>query len=114
MTGKRTIVAIAALGAAISGGIAAATPQPYLRSVAAHRRHVVAVFTLGDLAPGKILVAISSARGANGALLARNVRLQESIANATRVAGGLRIQTRHALRPRRYYVQVSGVVVGLD
>jgi len=111
---RSTVAALAALGAALLSGFAAATPAPYLRSVAAHRGHVVAVFTLGELVPGKIVVAVRSATGANGALLPANVRLQESIARAARVRGGYRIQTRHTLRPRRYYVQVSGVVAGLD
>jgi hypothetical protein len=114
MTGKSTVVALVALGAAIWSGISAATPQPYLRSVSAHHRHVVAVFTLGDLAPGKILVAVSRATGADGALLPQNVRLQEPLAHMTRVQGGFRIQTRHTLRPRRYFVQVSGTVLGVD
>jgi hypothetical protein len=42
------------------------------------------------------------------------VRVQESLSSATQVAGGYRIRTQHKLRAGRYYVKVSGVVVGLD
>jgi hypothetical protein len=112
---RRSVIALlAALSAALLCGFAAATPVPYLRSVGARRGHVVALFSLGELVPGKILVAVRPATGNDGALLAANVRLQESLARATRVSAGYRFQTRHALRPRRYYVQVSGVVAGLD
>lgn len=114
MGGRRTVSALATLGAALVSSIAAASPDPYLRSVAAKKGHVVAVFTLGELAPGKIVVAVRPATGADGALLAANVRLQETIGRTTRVRGAYRLQTRHTLRPRRYFVQVSGTVVGLD
>jgi hypothetical protein len=114
MASRSTVAALAALGAALVTGLAAATPVPYLRSVTAHRGHVVAVFTLGELVPGKILVAAKPATGDGGAFLPANVRLQEPIARTTRVRGGYRFQTRHRLRPRRYYVEVSGVVAGVD
>jgi hypothetical protein len=114
MGGRRTVAAFAALGAALVSGLAAATPEPYLRSVGAHQGHVVAVFTLGELAPGKILVAVRPTTGADGALLTANVRLHEAIGRTRRVSGGYRFQTRHTLRPRRYYVQVSGTVIALD
>ncbi len=114
MRGRRTVAALAALGAALVSGLAAASLNPFLRSVGAKKGHVVAVFTLGELAPGKIVVAVRPATGADGALLTENVRLREAIGRTTRVRGGYRFQTRHALRPRRYYVQVSGTVVGLD
>lgn len=114
MGGRSTVAALAALGAALVTGFAAATQVPYLRSVAPHRRHVVAVFSLGELVPGKILVAVKPTTGADGAFLPANVRLQESIARLTRVRGGYRYQTRHTLRPRRYYVEVSGIVAGVD
>ncbi|TMM06479.1 MAG: hypothetical protein E6G02_04810 [Actinobacteria bacterium] len=114
MRGKSSIAALIALAGALVVSIAAATPVPYLRSVATHREHVVAVFALDDLTPGKIIVAVRRTTGDDGALLPANVRLQESTARATPVRGGYRYKTRHTLRPRVYYVQVSGVVSGLD
>jgi len=98
----------------LAGNVAAAT-APYLRSVAAVHRHVVAVFRLGtDQAPRQILVATSPKTEPNGALVSTNVRLRETIARTTRVPAGTREVTRHSLRPGRYWVQVSAEVTGLD
>ena len=106
--------ASAALGAAFLSSLSAATPAPFLRSAAAHRGHVVAVFTLGsDLAADRIAVAVSPKTGPTGAFLKANVRLSESV-RPTRVPSGYRFRTRHTLRAGRYYVQVSGIAVGVD
>jgi hypothetical protein len=104
----------AACAAVVGATGAAATPQPFLRSVGASRGHVVAVFTRGDLAPGKIVVAVRPGTGRDGSFLRQNVRLKEPIARETPLRGGYRVRTRHTLRPGRYYVQVSGAVIGLD
>lgn len=112
LTRRSFVAALAALCVATSAS--AAAPQPFLRSVTASRGHVVAVFTRDDLAPGKIVVAVSPETGPGGSFLRQSIRMQEPIARETRVRGGYRVRTRHALRPGRYYVQVSGVVIGLD
>jgi hypothetical protein len=98
----------------LAGNVAAA-PAPYLRSVAAVHRHVVAVFSLGtDQAPRQIVIAASPKTGPNGALVSTNVRLRETIARTTRVPAGTRVETRHSLRPGRYWVQVSAAAIGID
>ena len=108
------LVAIAVLGALFATAVSAASRVPYLQSVSASHRHVVAVFTLGpDLAPGRILVAAGSQTSPNGQFVKANVRLNEPL-RAVKVAGGFRTQTRHTLRPGRYFVEVSGTVIGLD
>ncbi len=109
-----TVTMVAALGAALLTSISTATSVPYLRAVSVHNRHVVAVFTLGDLAPDHIAVASSPQTQANGAFVRANVRLQEALPRLTRVPNGYRVQTRHTLGAGRYYVKVSGLVVGLD
>jgi hypothetical protein len=111
-----TLAAAIGLAAAIlASNVTAATPTPYLRSVVAVNRHVVAVFRLGtDLAPRQIVVAVSPKTEPNGALVSTNVRLRETIALTTHVPGGTRVKARHTLRPGRYWVQISAEVVGLD
>jgi len=112
--GRSVAAGCAVLGVALATSAWAAAPQPYLRSVGASRGHVVAVFTRGDLAPGKIVVAVRPGTDPDGSFLPQNIRLKEQIARETPLRGGYRVRTRHALRPGRYYVQVSGVVIGLD
>jgi hypothetical protein len=115
---RSTALGLAALGAAILTAFSAAASPPYLRSTAASRGHVVAVFTLGgtesDLRPGRIAVAAGPRIQADGSFASANVRVQESLSSATQVPTGYRIRTQHKLRPGRYYVKVSGVVVALD
>jgi hypothetical protein len=105
--------AIGVLAAALLPVMSAAATQPNLRSVSSHRRHVVAVFTLGELAPGEILVASRPATGRTGALKPANLRLRESMAPSVR-NGVARWETKRALRPGTYYIQVSGRPVDLD
>ena len=107
------LIAAAALGPALVAAAAAGTPTPYLRSASSATRHVVVRYSLGELIPGRILVATSASRDKRGRFVQANVRLNEPL-RGTRTASGLRLRTRHALRPGRYYVEVSGTVVGLD
>jgi hypothetical protein len=113
MKSSQVLIAAAALGAAIVTAASAASPVPYLRSATAVKRHVVVTYRLGDLIPGRILVATASRRETSGRFVQANVRLNEPL-RGTMTASGERLRTRHALRPGRYYVEVSGTVVGLD
>jgi len=112
---KRLVLAAAVvLGAAALTGISASSPNlPYLRSVSATKGHVVAVYQLADLLPGRILVAVRPQTDLRGEFLKRNVRLAEPL-RSTKTSSGLRTRTRHRLAPGRYYVQVSGNMVALD
>lgn len=120
MRSRTAIVAAAVLAAVFLTNVSAAvSAAPYLRSVAASRGHVVAVFTLRsgeteETTAGDIAVAVRPAIQPNGAFVAANVRVQESITNPTRLATGLRVRTVHRLRPGKYYVKVSATVLGLD
>jgi hypothetical protein len=113
MKSSQVLIAAAALGAALVTAASAGTPMPYLRSATAASHHVVVRYSLGDLVPGRILVATSASREKNGRFVQSNVRLNEPL-TGTRTASGLGLRTRHALRPGRYYVEVSGTVIGLD
>ncbi len=104
---------LATLGAVVLTAASAASPTPYLRTAGVQRGHVVAVFSLGELAPGHIRVATRPRTLPNGAFVTANVRLDEAL-RPTRVANGYRTRTRHTLTPGRYYVEVSGIVLGLD
>jgi hypothetical protein len=112
---RRPVLAVAAaFGAATLTGVSAASSNlPYLRSVAASKGHVIAVYRLGDMMPGRIVVAIRPRTGPRGELLKANIRVSEPL-RITRTSKGLRTRTRHRLAPGRYYVQVSGTTVGLD
>ena len=116
---RLTILAPVALGAALLTGISSASSSPYLSAAAASRGHVVAVFTIpgaesGDVAPDHIAVATRPAEQRDGSFVSTNVRVQEAVTNPTRTANGMRVRTQHRLRPGRYYVKVSSVVIGLD
>jgi methionine-rich copper-binding protein CopC len=114
---RSTIVAVAALAAALLTSISAAASAPYLRSAAASRGHVVAVFTLdaeGDAVADHIAVAVSLATQTDGSFLPAKVRVQEAILGATQTANGMRVRTQHKLRPGRYYVKVSSKALALD
>ena len=113
MKSSQVLLAAAALGAAFVTTVSAASSVPNLRSAVARNRHVVVVYSLGELLPGHILVATRAQTAPNGKLLKANVRLNEQLTGTT-VANGYRMRTRHTLGTGRYYVQVSGVVVGLD
>ena len=113
MKSSQVLIAAAALGAAIVTAASAASPVPYLRSATTVKRHVVVTYRLGDLIPGRILVATAPRRETSGRFVQANVRLNEPL-RGTMTASGERLRTRHALRQGRYYVEVSGTVVGLD
>ena len=113
MKSSQVLLAAAALGAAFVTTVSAASSVPNLHSAVARNRHVVVVYSLGELLPGHILVATRAQTAPNGKLLKANVRLNEQL-TGTKVANGYRMRTRHTLGTGRYYVQVSGVVVGLD
>jgi len=119
MRRRSTALGLAALAAALLTGISAASSSPTLLSAKPSHGHVVAVFTLGDtessdLVPGHIAVATAPSQQATGSFAPADVRFQESVSSPTRVATGYRIRTQHKLRPGRYWVKVSGVVIGLD
>jgi hypothetical protein len=113
MKSSQVLVAAAGLAAALVTAASAATSVPYLRSATAANRHVIVVYSLGELAPGRLLVATRAQTQPNGRFVQSNVRLSEPL-RGTKVASGLRMRTRHTLRPGRYYVQVSGTALGLD
>jgi hypothetical protein len=97
----------------VLGSAAAATTVPHVSSAVSHKRHVVVTFTLGELAPGRLVVAKSPKTEPNGSFVKANVRLNEAL-RATKTPAGYRARTTHRLARCRYWVQVSGVVVGID
>lgn len=115
---RSTVAAVAALLALGSGLLAsapAAVSQPHLRSARARSGHIVVVYTLGDQAPSRIVVATRRATGMGGGFLAKNVRLREPLPASVRVRGdAYRARTRQTVRPGRYFVQVSATALGLD
>ena len=103
------------LGLSILTSAVGAVSQPHLRSARAQAGHVVVVYTLGDNAPLRIVVATRRITGKGGGFLAKNVRLRESLPVGVRVRGdAIRARTRQTLRPGRYFVQISARKLGLD
>jgi hypothetical protein len=113
MKSSQVLIAAAALGAAIVTAASAASALPYLRSATAVNRHVVVTYRVGELIPGRILVATALRRETSGRFVQANVRLNEPL-RGTVTASGERLRTRHTLRPGRYYVEISAVVGGVD
>ena len=103
----------AVLGLSILTSAVGAVSQPHLRSARAQAGHVVVVYTLGDNAPLRIVVATRRITGKGGGFPAKNVRLRESLPVGVRVRGdAIRARTRQTLRPGRYFVQISARKLG--
>lgn len=109
----RAFASALAVGTIVLGSAAAATSLPHLNSAISHKRHVVVTFTLGDLAPGHIVVASHAKTQPNGAFVKANIVLDEPL-KATKTTTGYRARTAHRLKRGRYWVEVSGVVVEVD
>ena len=109
----RVFASALAVGTIVLGSAAAAAGLPHLNSAASHKRHVVVTFTLGDLAPGNIVVAKHRKTQPNGAFVETNIVLDEPL-KPTKTTTGFRARTAHRLKKGRYWVEVSGVVVGVD
>lgn len=105
--------AVAALAAALLTSLAGAASRPNLGSATAKRGHVVVTFTLGELAPGRILVATRRATTDNGRFVTANVRLNEPL-RSVKTSTGYRARARHTLPRGRYFVEVSGTVILQD
>jgi hypothetical protein len=104
-------------GLAVAAGIAsaglAAPGQPMLRSAALVDRHVRVEYTVGELTPGVIQVALRPTKSVSGSFLAANLVVSEVVsARPDPTTGVVRWRTRKALPFRRFYVQVSGIATG--
>ncbi len=84
--------------------------DPVLRTATVSHAHVAVVFIVGDLRPGVIEVATSSARGRNGGFVPGTVRVEESITAAPDPATGIvSWRTARRLSAGTYFVAVSAV-----
>jgi hypothetical protein len=109
----RAFASALAVGTIVLGTASAATTLPHLNSATSSKRHVVVTFALGDLAPGNIVVASRAKTQPSGAFVKANVVLDEPL-KPTKTTTGYRARTTHRLHKGRYWVEVSGVVVGVD
>lgn len=103
------IIVAAALGAV---GPAAAGQLHILRSATVVARHVVVSISVGDLRPTELTVSKRAAVNADGALLARDVRLRETIRLPGVDRGAVLWRSSKALGPGVYFVQVTAVESG--
>ncbi len=97
------------------GGVRQATGNelPILRSATIHARHVVLLVAIGDVRPVQLTVATRRAVDQSGVLVAKNVRLRETIQlNPPTTTGVARWQSRTTLAPGTYFVQVMAVERG--
>ena len=105
---------VAALAAALAVPVASAVRGlPSLRTATSQGGQVAVTFSLGELAPGRFVVAVGSATRADGRLVTANIRLDEPL-RSVKTATGYRARTSHVLAPGTYFVQVSGTLIGLD
>ena len=102
-------VIAATLGAV---GVAAADQLPLLRSAKVAHRHLVLAISVTEIRPTEMLVAKRRAVNADGALLWKNVRLQETIQLTAPATGLVRWQSHKTLRAGTYFVQVRAVQTG--
>jgi hypothetical protein len=93
-------------------GTAAAAQAPIVRSVKVVHRHVALELNVGNTKPVEFTAARRKAVDSEGALLARNVRLQETIQLPASASGVVSWQSPKALRPGTYFVQVKAVETG--
>jgi len=110
--------AVPAMTAALAAALAicaagAASTLPSLRSASSQRGHVVVVFSLGELGPGRIVVAHGRATRADGRLVTANLLVDEPL-RLVKTATGYSARTTHTVAPGTYYVQISGTVLGMD
>lgn len=103
----------AALAAALVTSLAGAATLPNLRSATVRRGHVVVRYTLGELAPGRVLVAKRRTTMDGGKFVTANVLVNEPL-RSVKTSTGYRARTRHTLPAGRYYVEVSGTVILQD
>jgi len=114
MKTTKVLVAAAVLGAAIITAASAATSVPHIRSATTANRHVVVVYTLGELIPGRLVVAKRAQTMPSGKFVQSNILFSEPLSGKKVTGGAMRMRSRHTVRRGRYYVEVSGTVVGLD
>ena len=112
MTRRSVIFFVTAALLATTAG--AANTVPNLRSVSAPRHHAVAVFALGELAPGEIVVSSRPRITRSGGFFTNDVRFREWMAPHVEADGLARWSTQHTLRPGTYYVQISGIATETD
>jgi len=103
-----SVVAVALCAVASAAGDQA----PILRSATVLHGHVVIRVAVSDLRPMKLMFATSRAVDQNGALLAANVRMQETIRLAPTAEGIVRWQSRKTVPPGVGFVQVVAVDTG--
>ena len=102
------MVALALTGVAT----AAADQLPILRSAGVVDRHVVVQVAVGDMRMAQLTVATRRAVDGYGALVARFVRLRETIQLVPTASGVVRWQSHATLAPGIYYVQVIAFDTG--
>jgi hypothetical protein len=110
MSRRRALVwLLAAIAPASAAGAVQQVPQ--LRTVVASRGHVSATFTVGELAPGLIVVGTGARQGISGARLVSHVILRERVTAKPDPHTGLVVwRTRKALPAGAYRVQVSALI----
>jgi hypothetical protein len=87
-----------------------ASSVPMLRPVTQEHGHILVRFTVGDLRPWLVEVAVSASTDASGEFLGSDVRLRERVtAGPDPISGIVRWRTRGVLPAGVYYVEVSGI-----
>jgi hypothetical protein len=109
----RTLLAAVVVAATLGAvGPAAADQLPILRSARVVHHHLVLRISVSDVRPTEMLLAKRRAVNVDGALLQKNVRLQETIQLPASASGVVRWQSAKRLGAGSYFVQVKAVQTG--
>lgn len=90
-------------------GTVSAAQVPILRSVKVVHRHPVLELAVGDLRPLALLVAWRGAVDGKGALLGKNIRLEETIRVPSTPSGVVRWRSPAGLHHGIWFVQVTAL-----
>jgi hypothetical protein len=112
----RKLLAGAAVAAVLGGvlggvGTAAADQVPILRSARVVHRHPVLRIAVAHVRPLALLVATRGAVDAKGALLEKNIRVEEAIQVPSSQSGVVRWRSSKALRHGSWFVQVTALKI---
>jgi hypothetical protein len=106
----RKLLAGVVLAAALTAvGPAAADQIPILRSAKVVHRHPVLKISVADVQPLALLVARRGAVDAKGALLEKNIRVEETIEIGPAPSGVVRWRSPKPLRHGTWFVQVTAL-----
>lgn len=106
---RKLLAGVAIATALTAVGPAAAVQLPILRSAKVVRRHPVLRISVADVQPLALLAARRGAVDGKGALLEKNIRVEETIEAPSSAGGVVRWRSPARLRRGTWFVQVTAL-----